>query len=470
MINRVNEQGLEFSEQLLTKYDQTGPRYTSYPTAVQFTDQFQARHYRQIARESTAGNLDQSLSLYVHIPFCDTICYYCGCSKIVTRNHSLVSPYLAHLQKEIQLQAALFDERRVDQLHWGGGTPTFLSNEEMSELMAMTRDSFNLEQSQQREFSIEVDPRSVDDEGIAVLGEIGFNRLSMGVQDFDPNVQKAVNRIQSEQETLSVLNKARSHGFKSISIDLIYGLPLQSCESFADTLEKVVTVNPDRIAVYNYAHLPHLFKTQKGIKENELPNRDTKMAILALTIEKLTQAGYVYIGMDHFAKPDDELAIAQRNGTLHRNFQGYSTHADCDMVALGLTSIGKVGNSYSQNFKEIETYYQYLDDGKLPIFRGLELDADDVLRRHVINELMCHSIVSYNDIETKYGIDFKEYFSHALSALQPFAKDELIIMNPNGIQITPAGRMLLRNIAMQFDAYLQPNGKIARQATYSRLI
>ena len=470
MDTRVNEQGLEFSEQLLKKYDQTGPRYTSYPTAVQFSSEFQARHYRQIAKETTASQPEQPLSLYFHIPFCDTICYYCGCSKIVTRNHNLVSPYLSHLQLEIQQQAALFDQRRVDQLHWGGGTPTFLSNAEMTQLMAMTRDSFNLDDSDQREFSIEVDPRSVDDEGIAVLADIGFNRLSMGVQDFDMAVQKAVNRVQSEEETLAVLNKAKEHGFKSISIDLIYGLPRQTAESFAATIEKVIAVNPDRIAVYNYAHLPHLFKTQKGIKEHELPSPDTKMEILALTIDKLTKAGYVYIGMDHFAKPDDELATAQRNGTLHRNFQGYSTHADCDLVGMGLTSIGKVGNSYSQNFKDIETYYQYLSDGKLPIFRGIQLDDDDVLRREVISELMCHSVLEFADIEKKYGINFRDYFSYGLNALQPFEEDGLVIVETEKVQITPAGRMLLRNIAMQFDAYLQPDGKIANQATYSRLI
>ena len=336
--------------------------------------------------------------------------------------------------------------------------------------MHMTKQAFNLESSDEREFSIEIDPRSVDSEGIQVLADIGFNRLSMGVQDFDPAVQRAVNRIQSEQQTLNVLTSARETGFKSISIDLIYGLPKQNTESFSHTLDKVIAVDPDRIAVYNYAHLPHLFKTQKGIKEHELPSPDTKMEILSLTIKKLTNAGYVYIGMDHFAKPNDELAIAQRTGHLHRNFQGYSTHADCDLVGMGLTSIGKVGNSYSQNYKDIESYYQSLSNNQLPIFRGITLDSDDILRRAVISELMCHSSLDFATIEQAYDIDFKDYFAYAIGALTPFAEDGLLTVTEDHIQIKPRGRMLLRNIAMQFDAYLQPGGKAPQKATYSRLI
>lgn len=467
---QATEQRLEFSEALLKKYDQTGPRYTSYPTAVQFTEEFQSRHYRELARSTSEENSSSPLSLYFHIPFCDTICYYCGCSKIVTRDHGLVSPYLTHLQKEINLQAALFNGRPVEQLHWGGGTPTFLSNEEMTQLMSMTADAFNLDKTDDREFSIEVDPRSVDEEGIEVLASIGFNRLSMGVQDFDPDVQKSVNRIQSEEGTLAVLKSARDNGFKSISIDLIYGLPKQNVESFSHTLDKVISAQPDRIAVYNYAHLPHLFKTQRGIHEDELPSPDVKLEILALTISKLTQAGYIYIGMDHFAKPDDELALAQRNGTLHRNFQGYSTHADCDLIGLGLTSIGKVGNSYSQNYKDIESYYKTLDDGKLTVFRGLLLDEDDIMRRDIISELMCHSTLNYNSIEAQYNINFGDYFKQEIADLAPFEADKLVEVSAKKIQITPAGRMLLRNIAMQFDAYLKPGGKVAKQATYSRLI
>jgi oxygen-independent coproporphyrinogen-3 oxidase len=292
----------------------------------------------------------------------------------------------------------------------------------------------------------------------------------MGVQDFDPAVQKSVNRIQSEEGTLAILQAARDNGFKSVSIDLIYGLPKQNVSTFGDTLDKVISASPDRVAVYNYAHLPHLFKTQRGIKEHELPSADVKLAILALTIQKLTDAGYVYIGMDHFAKPDDELALSQRNGTLHRNFQGYSTHADCDLVGMGLTSIGKVGNSYSQNLKETDAYYQCLDDGKLPIFRGLELDEDDVMRREIISELMCHSVLDFAAIANRYNVDFHDYFREELASLAPFEEDNLVRISQDNIQITPAGRMLLRNIAMQFDAYLKPGGKIAQKATYSRLI
>ncbi|NNJ72890.1 MAG: oxygen-independent coproporphyrinogen III oxidase, partial [Enterobacterales bacterium] len=330
--------------------------------------------------------------------------------------------------------------------------------------------AFNLNTTDAREFSIEIDPRSVDEKSIEVLSEIGFNRLSMGVQDFDPAVQKAVNRIQSEADTMAVLNKARQNGFKSISIDLIYGLPRQNVVSFSQTLDKVITAKPDRIAVYNYAHLPHLFKTQKGIKEHELPSSEVKLEILALTIDKLTSAGYIYIGMDHFALPDDELALAQRNGSLHRNFQGYSTHADCDLVGLGLTSIGKVGHSYSQNYKDIETYYQTLDEGKLAVFRGMELDDDDILRRHIISELMCHSELTFKTVSDAFNIDFKAYFDEELNSLGDFIEDDLLVLSEEKIQITPAGRMLLRNIAMKFDAYLKPGGKQAKEATYSRLI
>jgi len=466
----TTEQRLEFSEALLKKYDQTGPRYTSYPTAVQFSEDFQARHYAQLAREVSQDAPEQPLSLYFHIPFCDTLCYYCGCSKIITRDHGLVAPYLTHLDTEIKLQAELFNNRKVEQLHWGGGTPTFLNNQEMTKLMSMTRSAFNLETSDDREFSIEIDPRSVDELSIDVLGAIGFNRLSMGVQDFDPDVQKAVNRIQSKEATLEVLNKAKSSGFKSVSLDLIYGLPKQTVKSFGQTLDTVIDTRPDRIAVYNYAHIPHLFKTQKGIKEHELPSTEVKLEILALTISKLTGAGYIYIGMDHFALPTDELALSQSNGTLHRNFQGYSTHADCDLVGLGLTSIGKVGNSYSQNYKDTESYYQSLENNRLSVFRGVMLDDDDVLRRHIISELMCHSELTFAAVEKQFDIEFKSYFADEMKSLAPFIADDLVELSNEKIQVTPAGRMLMRNIAMQFDAYLKPGGKVAKQATYSRLI
>jgi len=377
---------------------------------------------------------------------------------------------LKYLEKEIKLQAELFANRKVTQLHWGGGTPTFLDNQQIAELMQMTRNAFNLDDSDEREFSIEIDPRSVNQSKIELLAELGFNRLSMGVQDFDPEVQKAVNRIQSKEKTLNVIQYARDAGFKSISIDLIYGLPLQDVKTFATTLDTVIGAKPDRVAVYNYAHMPQLFKSQRGIREAELPSPEMKLKLLDLTIKKLTDAGFLYIGMDHFALPDDELAVAQRQGTLHRNFQGYSTHAECDLVGIGLTSIGKVGNSYSQNVKDMESYCSILEQNKLPVFRGVELDKDDIMRRHIISELMCHSTLVYSDIEKTYDIEFKSYFERELSDLQTFTEDDLIIFNDDGLQITPAGRMLMRNIGMQFDAYLKPGGRTGKKGTYSRLI
>jgi len=467
------EQNLEFSSELLTKYDSTGPRYTSYPTALQFNTDFDQSAYQQIAQKSTETNQPKPLSLYFHIPFCDTICYYCGCSKIVTRDHTRSTPYLNYLKKELILQAKHFDQRKVSQLHWGGGTPTFLNEEQITRLMNMTSESFILEESDDREFSIEIDPRSVDTKKVSLLAEVGFNRLSLGVQDFDPHVQKAVNRIQSKQQTIEIIEHSRKVGFKSVSIDLIYGLPLQTVESFSNTLNSVLNVRPDRIAVYSYAHMPHLFKTQRGIHESELPNSDQKLALLSLTISKLTDAGYIYIGMDHFALPDDELSIAQRSGTLHRNFQGYSTHADCDLIGLGMTSIGKVGNSYSQNMKQLDSYYQCLDDDKLAVYRGIELSNDDIIRRAIISELMCHSMISFQAIENKYDIQFKDYFKHELEQLNCFIDDGLLRLKNGSIEITPVGRMLTRNIAMLFDAYRRPTlvEKSEEQKTrYSRLI
>ncbi|MCP3673233.1 MAG: oxygen-independent coproporphyrinogen III oxidase [Gammaproteobacteria bacterium] len=464
------EQRLEFSEALLKKYDQTGPRYTSYPTAVQFVPALNADVYSNIAQTASQDNPEQPLSLYFHIPFCDTLCYYCGCSKIITRDYSLAIPYIEYIEKEIKLQAPLFGNRLVTQLHLGGGTPTFLDNQQMTSLMQMAKDAFTLDESDQREFSIEIDPRSVDNERIELLANIGFNRLSMGIQDFDPQVQKAVNRIQSKEDTLNVINHAREVGFKSISVDLIYGLPKQQLETFSVTLDSIIGAKPDRVAVYNYAHMPHLFKTQKGIKEVELPNGELKLKLLALTIEKLTNAGYIYIGMDHFSLPEDELSIAQRQGTLHRNFQGYSTQAECDLIGLGLSSIGKVGNSYSQNEKDIESYYSALDKNKLPILRGVELDKDDVMRRHIISELMCHSALTFTEIETMFDINFKEYFKQELLDLETFTEDNLLIISEDGLQITPSGRMLMRNIGMQFDAYLKPGGRKGKKGTYSKLI
>ncbi|MEQ6341775.1 MAG: oxygen-independent coproporphyrinogen III oxidase [Gammaproteobacteria bacterium] len=448
------DQSLVFDPVLIRRYDTSGPRYTSYPTAVQFHEGFTDADYRAAALATNSAA--SPLSLYFHIPFCDTVCFYCGCNKVVTKDRSRAAPYLARLFKEIELQGALFDRSRtVDQLHWGGGTPTFISHDEMRELMRVTGEYFTLRTDDSGEYSIEIDPREVGAETIALLREIGFNRMSMGVQDFDPQVQKAVNRIQSEEVTLAVLAEARRCGFKSVSIDLIYGLPFQSVASFARTLDKVIAVNPDRLSVFNYAHLPELFKPQRRINEADLPSPAEKLDILSMTIERLAQAGYVYIGMDHFAKPDDELAIAQRSRTLYRNFQGYSTHADCDLIAMGTTAIGKVGNTYSQNVRGIDDYYQRLDAGQLPVFRGIELSHDDLLRREIITQLICHFELDIPAIERQFGINYHAYFNREQKDLLSMQNDGLLQINELNVHVLPAGRLLIRNICMVFDAYLR---------------
>lgn len=448
-------QTLEFDPELIRRYDASGPRYTSYPTAVQFTEAFDSARYRAIAQTTNTGTQAAPLSLYFHIPFCDTVCFYCACNKVITKNRKRAIPYLEQLFREIEMQGALFDRSRpVDQLHWGGGTPTFLSAEQMRDLMRVTGEHFQLRNDDSGEYSIEIDPREADAETIAVLRSLGFNRLSLGVQDFDPDVQKAVNRIQTEAQTWAVLDAARAEGFKSVSVDLIYGLPLQTVERFMVTLDKVIAVGPDRLSVFNYAHMPQLFKTQRQINEALLPSAEDKLAILELTIERLTQAGYLYIGMDHFARPDDELAVAQRQGTLYRNFQGYSTHADCDLVAMGATAISKVGNSYSQNLKALDDYAARIDSGELAIFRGVELNADDVLRREVITRLICNFELDFAAIEMQFGIDFTAYFADALQALEGFAADGLLELGERVLRVRPRGRLLIRNICMQFDRYL----------------
>jgi len=453
-----------FDIELIRRYDKAGPRYTSYPTAVQFDSHFDESVYREYALNSNAAPL-KPLSLYVHIPFCDTVCFYCACNKVVTKNRSLAVPYLAHLHQEIAMQAALFNrERPVTQLHWGGGTPTFLSHAQMRDLMQGIKNYFQLDDS--GEYSIEIDPRETQSDTIAVLREIGFNRMSLGVQDFEPQVQKAVNRIQSEEQTFSVLEAARREGFKSISIDLIYGLPHQNADSFSKTLDKILTVKPERLSIFNYAHLPTLFKPQRRIEVADLPSPSEKLLILQNTINRLTNAGYIYIGMDHFALPDDELAIAQRNGSLYRNFQGYSTHADCDLIGLGITSIGKVGDSYSQNLKTLDEYYAQIDSGHLPVFRGIALNADDKLRRAIITQLICHFSLDIPSIEQEYKIDFKEYFSEEWRDLETLQEDGLLMRGEQRIEILPAGRLLVRNICMTFDAYLRQN----KEQRFSKVI
>ena len=459
------DQSLVFDPDLIKRHDKSGPRYTSYPTAVQFHEGLDEAEYRRIAAATNADT--KALSLYFHIPFCDTVCFYCGCNKIATKDRSKAAPYLQRVHRELEMQGELFDRSRVvDQLHWGGGTPPFISHQEMRELMAKTRECFQLHEDDTGEYSIEIDPREVRSETISLLRELGFNRMSLGVQDFDPMVQKAVNRIQTEAETMAALEGARKVGFKSISIDLIYGLPLQTVKNFGKTLDKVLAVDPDRLSVFNYAHLPDMFKPQRRINEQELPSAAVKLDILQMTVERLESAGYVYIGMDHFAKPDDELAIAQRKGQLYRNFQGYSTHAECDLVGLGVTSIGKVGNSYSQNVRTMDEYYQRIDAGHIPVFRGIELNDDDILRRDVITRLICNFELDKRDIESVYGIDFANYFSTELPELAQLQDDGLITSDDASIKVLPAGRFLIRNVCMVFDRYLRG----AKERRFSKVI
>jgi oxygen-independent coproporphyrinogen-3 oxidase len=447
------DQSLKFDIDLINRYDKAGPRYTSYPTALELHEGFTDEHYLQHILQSNA--VGGPLSLYFHIPFCDTVCFYCACNKIVTKNRKHAEPYLNNLYKEIELQGRLFDSKRiVNQLHWGGGTPTFLSAEQMHELMRVTRQYFSLKDDDTGEYSIEVDPRETDSDTIKQLRELGFNRISLGLQDFDPAVQIAVNRIQTEEQTFKVLEDARAEGFRSTNIDLIYGLPLQTVESFANTLDKVLLVSPDRFSVFNYAHMPTRFKTQRQINDADLPTAEVKLDILQMVGQKLSAAGYVYIGMDHFAKPDDELAIAQRQGKLYRNFQGYSTHSDCDLIGFGITSIGRVGDAYSQNVKELEDYDRLISQQKLPVYKGVELDEDDKLRSAVITQLICHFELDFSAIEQVYSINFERYFAKELEMLRPMQIDGLINLSNKDIHVLPAGRLLIRNVCMVFDKYL----------------
>ncbi len=457
---------LVFDTQLIRRFDINGPRYTSYPTADRFVEAFDARALRDWLAKRAVGGLGKPLSLYFHIPFCNTICYYCACNKIITKDHGRSAKYLKYLAKEIGMQAAcLGGSRQVAQLHLGGGTPTFLSHEELHQLMDSVRQHFTLVPN--GEYSIEVDPRKVDFDTVELLSDLGFNRMSVGVQDFAHDVQVAVNRVQSFDETKLVVDAARATGFKSVSMDLIYGLPKQNIISFNRTLEQVLEISPDRISLYSYAHLPQLFKPQRRINSVDMPTADTKLQILQLAIRRLTEAGYVYIGMDHFAKPDDELTVAQRQGRLHRNFQGYSTHAECDLLAFGVSAIAKVGPTYAQNVKTLDEYYDILDQDELPVLRGIELTADDLLRRAIIQALMCHFELSIESIQIAHLIDFKEYFAAELADLREMEKAGLLKIEDDWISVLPAGRLLVRGIAMVFDRYLRADRERAR---YSKVI
>lgn len=446
---------LSFNRALVEKYDRPGPRYTSYPTAPQFHEAFAVDDYRQAAQASNNVPAPKPLSVYIHIPFCQSLCYYCACNKIITQKTHRAVEYLDYLKREIALQAELFDSRRLlTQLHFGGGTPTYLTSDQLGEVMDALHDAFNMDDSDNHEFSIEVDPRTISPERIHTLRKQGFNRLSFGVQDFDADVQTAVNRIQSEEQVRELVEAAREARFKSISVDLIYGLPLQTVASFDATLSKIIALRPDRIAAYSYAHLPERVRAQRLIRPEDMPPPERKLELLELTIQRLTAAGYVYIGMDHFALPEDELSLAQANGTLQRNFQGYSTHADCDLIGLGVSSIGKVGDSYSQSVKLLSQYYARLDEGILPVQRGYRLSDDDRLRRELIMELMCHGRIEFAKFEAGHGIVFREYFADALAQLDEFVADGLLELHDDALVLLPQGHLMMRNVAMAFDAYL----------------
>lgn len=463
---------LEFDSGLIQRLSQSGPRYTSYPTADRFSDQFSSRDYLHAVNHLNARGARHPLSLYIHIPFCDTVCYYCGCNKIVTKNRDKAITYLDYLKRELAMQGKLFAGfNQVEQLHFGGGTPTYLSDTQMGDLMQHLRRWFSFADDTKGEYSIEVDPRSVSAARIHTLRAQGFNRISLGVQDFDEQVQRAVNRIQPEQTTLDTIQAARDAGFRSISIDLIYGLPKQTLVSIAETLTKVIAANPDRIAVYHYAHLPHIFKPQRRISEEDLPSSDIKLEMLGLCIRQLNAAGYVYIGMDHFAKPDDELAVAQRQGLLHRNFQGYSTHAESDLIACGVSAISSVGMCYSQNAKTLDDYYDRLDQGELPIVRGYQLTMDDVLRRFIIQRLMCNFELSIRSLEQAYPIKFDSYFRLELEALDELRAMGLLTIDSEWIEVTLKGRLLIRNVCMVFDRHLQQARQLySEPLRYSRTV
>jgi len=458
---------VEFDADLIARLSRNGPRYTSYPTADRFTESFGYRDFLHAVADLRTRGGGKPLSLYLHIPFCDTVCYYCACNKIVTKNREKAATYLAYLKREVEMQGRLFaGMNEVEQLHFGGGTPTYLSDAQMEDLMAHLRRCFRFAPDAAGEYSIEIDPRTVSAERVHGLRRQGFNRISLGVQDFDPDVQRAVNRIQPEAETRAIIAAARDADFRSVSIDLIYGLPKQTPATMRTTLDKVIDAAPDRIAVYHYAHLPHLFKPQRRIIEADMPDSDTKLRMLQLCIERLTAAGYVYIGMDHFARPDDDLAIAQQQGRLHRNFQGYSTHADADLVACGVSAIGAVGATYSQNVKTLDAYYDALDRNELPVARGARLSMDDALRRTIIQKLMCQFELSISAIELAFPIAFHAYFAREMAQLAGLERDGLVELAPDWISVTLKGRLLIRNVCMVFDRYLATRGP----ATHSRTV
>jgi oxygen-independent coproporphyrinogen-3 oxidase len=459
------ENQIKWDLDLIRRYDLSGPRYTSYPTAIQFDP---ALTYQQLVEcgQQTADK-QAPLSLYFHIPFCTHVCYYCACNKVITRNKKKAQPYLEQLYSEMkQVSQWYSDDRRVDQLHWGGGTPSFISDEQMRELMDKTRQLFNLREDDLGDYSIEIDPREADAARVKVLREIGFNRISLGVQDINPKVQEAVNRIQPTALTEEIVTSARELNFKSINMDLIYGLPHQSIQSFQETVDKVIEMSPDRLSVFNYAHMPDRFRSQKHINEADLPIPGDKLIILENTINQLIDAGYTYIGMDHFAKPDDELAVAQREGQLHRNFQGYTTHSECDLVAMGVSAISQIGDVYYQNEHDLKLYEEAVAEKHQAIKRGVILTLEDRIRRRVITQLICHFELDQKQIEQEFELDFEHHFAHELNMIDQFVQDGLVVREGSMIRVTPAGRLLIRRICMTFDAYIPKE----QGRTFSRII
>ncbi|WGE32701.1 oxygen-independent coproporphyrinogen III oxidase [Actinobacillus genomosp. 2] len=446
---------------LIQKYNQSGPRYTSYPTALEFNESYNDDDFKAAA----ARYPNRPLSLYVHIPFCHKLCYFCACNKIITRHRHKVDIYLDYLEKEIKTRASLFTNRTVTQIHWGGGTPTYLDEAQSARLMGMLREHFHI--SEEAEISIEMDPREIELNMLDHLKSIGFNRISMGIQDFNKEVQKLVNREQDEEFIFALMKRAKELGFTSTNIDLIYGLPKQNVESFMYTLERVIELNPDRMSVFNYAHLPSRFAAQIKIKDDMLPAPETKLTILQKTIEFLGSNGYKFIGMDHFAKPDDELAIAQQQGVLHRNFQGYTTQEECDLLGMGVSAISLLGDTYAQNHKELQQYYANVEEGGIALHKGLALSKDDCIRRDVIKALICNFKLEFDRLQAEYHIDFKQYFAEDLALLEPLAKDGLLEINENSIVVSPRGRLLIRNICLCFDVYSR---QLAKRQQFSRII
>lgn len=442
---------LEWDEDLLNKYNISGPRYTSYPTALEFSEDYKREDYITCLQSVPE---DKSLSLYIHIPFCQNICYYCACNKIITKERDKSDRYVVNLIKEIKLVATQIKAKTLRQIHWGGGTPTYLTMAQMKAIMDTIRECFVVPDEASTEISIEVDPRALDINDIKTLSDYGFNRMSMGVQDFDLKVQESINRVQSYEMTRDMVEEARKYNFESLNLDLIYGLPHQTKETFKATLEKVIEISPDRISVFNYAHLPHRFKPQRRINSDELPSPVEKLAIFEYIITRLQNEGYLYIGMDHFAKPTDELAIAQKNNCLHRNFQGYTTHEEYELIGVGVSSIGSLNSQYHQNVRDVDSYYAALDNDELPCWRGVGMNVDDKIRKEVIFSLICHFEMSKQAIEQKFSINFDEYFTRELGLLVPYVEDGLLTIDEHKIVITNRGRLLIRNICMMFDAYL----------------